>query len=133
MKMETGRFAIPGLVVFWLLLNSVCCRAVEPQTLFNFQISPGTVEGALVEAPDGNFYGTTGRGGVVGSGTIFRVTRAGVLTTLVSDQASPAAGLVVGNDGLLYGMTSAGGASGFGTVFRLTTSGGLTNFAVFDG
>jgi uncharacterized repeat protein (TIGR03803 family) len=67
------------------------------------------------------------------SGAVFRVTPAGVLTILVSDQASPAAGLVFGNDGLLYGMTATGGPFVKGTVFKTTTSGVLTNFAVFDG
>ena len=109
-------------------------RALEPQTLFNFELSPGTVTASLVEGPDGNFYGTTAQGGPRGSGTVFRVTPAGVLTTLVSDQANPAAGLVVGNDGLLYGMASAGGGlGGFGSVFKMTTDGVLTTFAVFDG
>ena len=78
---------------------------LEPQTLVNFQVSPGTVTGNLVEGPDGNFYGTTTRGGPFGSGSIFRVTPSGILTNLISDQANPAAGLVVGNDGLLYGLT----------------------------
>ena len=65
---------------------------------------------------------------------MFRVTPGGVLTTLVSDQQNPAAGLVVGNDGLLYGMTSAGGAfGGFGTVFKMSTNGALTTIAVLNG
>ena len=93
MKMVTGRFAIPELAVFWLLLNAVCCRAIEPQTLFNFEVGPGTATASLVQGPDGNFYGTTAQGGPMRSGTVFRVTPAGVLTTLVSDQADPAAGL----------------------------------------
>jgi uncharacterized repeat protein (TIGR03803 family) len=134
MKMVTGRFAIPGLVIFWLLLNAVCCRAIEPQTLFNFELNPGTVTASLVQGPDGNFYGTTAQGGPRGSGTVFRVTPAGVLTTLVSDQPNPAAGLVVGSDGLLYGMTSAGGGfGGFGTVFKMTTNGALTTIGVLNG
>jgi len=134
MKMVTGRFAIPELAVFWLLLNAVCGRAIEPQTLFNFEVGPGTVTASLVQGPDGNFYGTTAQGGPMRSGTVFRVTPAGVLTTLVSDQANPAAGLVVGNDGLLYGMTSAGGGfGGFGTVFKMTTNGALTTIAGLSG
>jgi uncharacterized repeat protein (TIGR03803 family) len=65
---------------------------------------------------------------------VFRVTPAGVLTTLVSDQPNPAAGLVVGSDGLLYGMTSAGGGfGGFGTVFKMTTNGALTTIGVLNG
>jgi uncharacterized repeat protein (TIGR03803 family) len=106
---------------------------LEPQTLVNFQVSPGTVTGDLAEGPDGNFYGTTTHGGPFGSGSIFRVTPSGILTNLISDQANPAAGLVVGNDGLLYGMTGAGGPFGWGTFFKMTTNAGLTNFAVLDG
>jgi uncharacterized repeat protein (TIGR03803 family) len=105
----------------------------EPQTLVNFQVSPGTVTGNLVEGPDGNFYGTTSHGGPLGQGTLFRVTPSGTLTTIVSDQANPAAGLVVGSDGLLYGMTGAGGPFGWGTAFRMTTNAILTSFAVLDG
>jgi uncharacterized repeat protein (TIGR03803 family) len=113
---------------------SVATRAAEPQILFNFRNALGAVTGTLTEGPDGNFYGTTAHGGPVGAnGTVFRVTPAGVLTVLASDQANPVAGLVVGNDGLLYGMASAGGAFTFGTVFKFTTGGVFTNFATFDG
>src|SRR5262249_35074520 len=114
-------------------LEGFSASAADPQTLFNFQVGLGTVVGSLVEGPDGNFYGTTAEGGPLADGTVFRVTPAGALTTLVSDQASPAAGLAVGNDGLLYGMTIAGGARGVGTVFKMTLGGALTNFAVFNG
>ena len=107
--------------------------ALEPQTLFNFQVSVGSVVGNLVQGPDGNFYGTTSHGGPTGSGTVFRVTPSGTLTTIISDQANPAAGLVVGNDSLLYGMTGAGGPFDWGTAFKMTTNGILTNFAVLDG
>src|SRR5262244_425084 len=107
----------------------ISARALEPETLFNFDFGLGTVTGTLVQGPDGNFYGTTARGGSSGSGTVFRVTPVGVLTVLVSDQASPAPALVVGNDGLLYGMTSSGGPSAFGTAFKMTTNGSLTTLA----
>jgi len=122
------------LIALAIALDLRSARALEPQTLFNFELSPGTVTASLVEGPDGNFYGTTAQGGPRGSGTVFRVTPAGVLTTLVSDQANPAAGLVVGNDGLLYGMASAGGGfGGFGSVFKMTTNGVLTTFAALNG
>src|SRR5437879_4420757 len=116
-----------------LLLLVGSAFGLEPQTLVNFQVGPGTVTGNLVEGPDGNFYGTTPPGGPLGSGSIFRVTPSGILTTLISDQANPAAGLVVGNDGLLYGMAGAGGPFGWGIFFKMTTGAGLTNFAVLDG
>src|SRR5262249_14920060 len=122
-----------GGLIFCSKLCGFRARAVGTQKVFNFQVGLGTVGGGLAQGPDGNFYGTTFRGGPGGSGTVFRVTPAGALTTLVSDQANPAAGLVVGNDGLLYGMTGAAGAFGFGTVFKMTTGGVLTNFAVLNG
>src|SRR6185436_10691891 len=122
------------ILLIALAIDLCSARALEPQTLFNFELSPGIVTASLVEGPDGNFYGTTAQGGPRGSGTVFRVTPAGVLTTLVSDQANPAAGLVVGNDGLLYGMASAGGGfGGFGSVFKMTTNGTLTTFAALNG
>ena len=122
--------SVAALVLSW---SASSAFGFEPQTLVNFQVSPGSVTGNLVEGPDGNLYGTTTHGGPFGSGSIFRVTRSGILTSLIADQANPAAGLVVGNDGLLYGMTGAGGPFGWGTFFRMTTNAVLTNFAVLDG
>src|SRR5215831_14126317 len=136
MKFNVQRWHAPawvGLVISSMLFG-IRAQALEPETLFNFQVGPGTVFGSLIQGPDGNFYGTTpgGGGGALGNGTIFRVTPTGVVTIIVSDQLDPA-GLMVGNDGLIYGVTSAGGPSGFGTAFRMTTSGALTNFALLDG
>lgn len=83
--------------------------------------------GALVQATDGNFYGTTSTGGA-GNGTVFKITPAGNLTTLhsfcvqnCSDGAAPFAGMVQATDGNLYGTTSAGGVSlNNGTIFSLS-------------
>jgi uncharacterized repeat protein (TIGR03803 family) len=89
----------------------------------------------LVQAGDGNFYGTTTGGGTYGYGTVFRVTT-GTSTTLLSfnysNGAVPYAGLVAGKDGYLYGTTSQGGANGLGTVFRMTTNGAVTVLASFN-
>src|SRR5262245_26308967 len=60
-----------GLMVL-STLSGVRARALEPETLFNFQLGLGTVTGSLVQGPDGNFYGTTAQGGPLGSGTVFR-------------------------------------------------------------
>jgi uncharacterized repeat protein (TIGR03803 family) len=38
----------------------------------------------LVEGSDGNFYGTTTEFGAGNSGTVFKMTPAGILTTLYS-------------------------------------------------
>ena len=41
-------------------------------------------QAALMQANDGNFYGTTGGGGTGDLGTVFKVTPSGILTTLIS-------------------------------------------------
>ncbi len=91
---------------------------------------------ALVQAPDGNLYGTAQNGGAYGFGTVFGLTTNGLLETLVSfndtNGATPVAGLAQGADGNLYGTTEFGGAGGTGTVYRLTTSGQLTTIYSFS-
>jgi uncharacterized repeat protein (TIGR03803 family) len=101
---------------------------------------------ALVQGSDGNFYGTTHGGGAFGGsfgyGTVFRMTPAGALITLLSFQgattgALPTAKLVQGNDTNFYGATVYGGnrnlngGNGFGTVFRMTPTGVLTPLVTF--
>ena len=91
--------------------------------------------GGLVQGSDGNFYGTTDGGGAGGGGTVFKMTPAGVLTTLVSfygaNGNNPQAPLVQGSDGNFYGTTEYGGANGLGTVFQVTTNGTLTTLVSF--
>jgi uncharacterized repeat protein (TIGR03803 family) len=96
-------------------------------TLYSFCAQTNCPDGAnpstgLVQATDGNFYGTTGDGGTNGDGTIFKLTATGTLTTLHtfvgSDGYSPNA-LAQFTSGALYGTTSRGGANSYGTVFRL--------------
>jgi len=100
--------------------------------------------GAILQATDGNFYGTTYWGGqsscsLPGCGTVFKITPGGTLTTLYSfcpqngchDGANPYDGLVQATDGNFYGTTSAGGNSGNGTVFKITPSGNLTTLYSF--
>ena len=81
-------------------------------------------QAGLVQGRDGCFYGTTAGGGTSNSGTAFKISRDGVLTSLHSfagsDGADPQAGLVQGSDGSFYGTTSSGGTGKSGTVFRLT-------------
>jgi uncharacterized repeat protein (TIGR03803 family) len=92
----------------------------------------------LVQASDGNLYGTAGLGGTNNSGAIFRFTTSGVLTALYSfggiagDGAVPN-GLVQANDGNLYGTTTDGGDFYSGTVFRITTEGTYTQVYAFTG
>jgi uncharacterized repeat protein (TIGR03803 family) len=90
----------------------------------------------LIQASDGNFYGTTSSGGAGGGGTVFRMTPSGSLKTLYSfsydtNGGKPWAPLFQATDGELYGTTSAGGY-GYGTVFRITTDGTLTTLGNLD-
>jgi len=100
--------------------------------------------GSLIQASDGNFYGTTGGSpSDGGGGTVFKMTPAGVETVLytfavgapntgVNSTGDGPGNLVQGSDGNLYGATSGGGSSGYGTVFKITTSGSITTLHDFD-
>jgi len=93
----------------------------------------------LVQATNGDFYGTTSRGGAEDGGTVFKITLSGTLTTLYSfcsksacaDGWNPIAGLVQATDGDFYGTTTRGGANNGGTVFKITPSGALTTIYSF--
>ena len=100
-------------------------------TLHRFNMADGeSPEGALIQASDGNFYGTTFRGGANSLGTIFKITSAGVLIILHTFDSTggvnPIGGLLEGTDGNLYGTTSYGGTHRSGTVFTISTGGTLT-------
>ena len=125
-------------------------------TLYTFSATGGTNEtnsdganpyGRLTQGSDGNFYGTTRLGGAYGSGTVFQITPAGVLTSLYSfgaigtaagtpgqnlDGLFPVAGLIQGTDGNFYGGTTAGGQNGIGTLFKISAAGALTALHQFS-
>lgn len=97
----------------------------------------------VIQASDGNFYGTTSQGGQAGEGAVYKLTPSGVLTEFYSfcsqgppctDGAVPYAPLVQGIDGDLYGTTDEGGAFNEpygGTVFKITLDGTLTTLHSF--
>ena len=85
---------------------------------------------------DNSLYGTTNAGGTGQCGTVFRITPAGVLTTLHSLQSQEGcaanAGLALSSDGNFYGTASyGGGAGGQGSVFRITPAGAFTKLFGF--
>jgi uncharacterized repeat protein (TIGR03803 family) len=104
-------------------------------TLHSFDGADGERPGGLVQATDGNFYGTTVEGGAEPYGTVFKITASGDLTTLHSfdsaDGAQPFGTLVQATDGNFYGTTYEGGANRYGTVFKITPSGTLTTLYNF--
>ena len=83
----------------------------------------------LMQANDGNFYGTTPGGGSGNRGTVFKMRPGGAFITLVefaNDDprgVDPHAALVEGNDGNLYGTATGGGAHGWGTIFQVAPGG----------
>jgi uncharacterized repeat protein (TIGR03803 family) len=114
-------------------------------TLYEFCLKTNCTDGSdpqgrLVQATDGNFYGTTMFGGTnnsgycapYGCGTIFKISPKGALTTLYSfcpasscfDGEFPTAALVQGTDGNLYGTTSY-------TIFKITRQGAFTVLYTF--
>jgi uncharacterized repeat protein (TIGR03803 family) len=110
--------------------------------LVNFNGTNGAYpQAGLALGPDGNLYGTTSQGGTNGgTGTVFKLTTNGTLTTLVSfnntNGAYPHAGLTLGNDGNFYGTTDGGGINGLlggsGNVFMITTNGALNTLMYFN-
>jgi uncharacterized repeat protein (TIGR03803 family) len=91
----------------------------------------------LLEAPDGNYYGTTYAGGSRFFGTVFRMTTNGTVTILhpfsqSSDGGFVYAGLLLETNGLMYGATTEGGSAGDGLVYTLNTNGTLIHLASID-
>ena len=98
-----------------------------------------TPDGGLIQASDGNFYGTTANGGANNDGAVFKITPAGAETVLyffaggTADGAFPGDSLIQASDGNFYGTTTYGGASNQGTVFRITPAGVETVLYSFAG
>ena len=154
----SGVLAIVGFALA-SVIGSAQSLAQTPTTLYSFCSQPNCTDGfspgaPLVQAADGNFYGTTDYGpvsgncsinGFAGCGTVFKITAAGTLTTLYSfcsqpnctDGFSSGAPLVQAADGNFYGATFGGYGSACGepkfcgTIFKITSDGNLTTIYSF--
>jgi uncharacterized repeat protein (TIGR03803 family) len=118
-------------------------------TLFSFDGTNGNAPNGVIQATNGNFYGTALEGGANciadgGCGTVFKISLVGVPSTIYSfcilsnctDGSYPGAVAFQGTDGNLYGSTEEGGANcvadgGCGTVFEITPAGKLTTLYSF--
>jgi uncharacterized repeat protein (TIGR03803 family) len=145
-----------GAAITLVLLSTPAARAQTLTTLYSFCPNHACLTGeepaSLIQATDGNFYGTATKGGandstycpsylnqVRGCGTVFRTTPSGTVTTLYgfcrepncTDGALPQPALIQATNGDLYGTTSYGGANGGGTIFKITLSGKLTTLYNF--
>lgn len=118
-------FKITATGTYTLLHSFTSTEGADPQA-------------GIMQASDGNFYGTTSMGGTDNVGTIFRMTPSGAVTRLHSFGArlgiggSPSSVLLEGADGDLYGTTGFGGKYGDGSVFKITKAGHFTSLHSFD-
>jgi uncharacterized repeat protein (TIGR03803 family) len=117
----------------------VCAQAQTVTNLANFDRETGDAPfGSVIQATDGNFYGTTAHGGAHSEGNVFRVTPSGDLSSIYSfcsqancaDGQYPYTAPVLGSDGNLYGVTSSGGKNA-GIVYKLTLGGKITILHTF--
>jgi uncharacterized repeat protein (TIGR03803 family) len=93
--------------------------------------------GALVQTPDGTFYGTTVYGGVNALGTAFKMSASGALTTIgaFDNQVGthPEGTLAFAADGRFYGTAFNGGnPPGEGTVYRMGKGGNVAALHKFE-
>ncbi len=129
-----------GILILFCVVTVISASAQTLTTLVSFDGTNGAAPSAsLIQASDGNLYGTTEYGGPVSGceggfnpcGTVFKITTSGTLTTLhtfvYSDGAFPVSPVVQGSDGNFYGTNQGEGDSGgYGAIFKMTPSGTLT-------
>jgi uncharacterized repeat protein (TIGR03803 family) len=128
---ESGGNRFGGGTVYKLTLDGTIT------TLYSFcttnECPDGAAPGGIIQASDGNLYGTTSGAAIQDSGTLFRVSTTGefkVLHYFCSavncvdgyEQSTP----IQGNDGNLYGTARLGGAHNGGVLYRLTLAGEYT-------
>jgi uncharacterized repeat protein (TIGR03803 family) len=127
------------------LLSAATAITLPAQTFTRLHSFDGTdgnnSQAALVQATDGNLYGSTVYAGANGVGTIFKMTTSGAVTLLHSfdgsDGASPWNALVQAPDGNFYGTTYSGGVGprcegGCGSVYKITADGAVTTLHSFN-
>ena len=101
-------------------------------------------KGGMLLASDGNYYGVAGGDGAADRGSIFKMTPAGVVTTLVAFTGnggavpgnSPRGRLLEGPGGFLYGATIQGNNTAhadpsYGTIFKVSKAGAFTSLVNF--
>lgn len=93
--------------------------------LHNFTNTDGNHPyGPIIQASDGNLYGTTRYGGSNGYGVVYKITPAGVYKVLLNFKAfgagsNPVAGLIQATDGKFYGAA-------LEVLYQITSAGNYT-------
>ena len=127
------RFAVIALALLFCALAAHATTTGIESVLFTF---PGSQQPSqLIQASDGNFYGTVATNGASSVGYVFRVTPAGSMSVVYSftggaDGGTPTNSLIEGNDGNLYGTNTTGGV-GNGVLYQLTLAGAITVLHTF--
>src|SRR5882724_9384149 len=110
------RISLIGLIITACLCTSAKGATALYEEVFA-NIGAGNTgmfpNGRLVQASDGNFYGTSQQGGVKLGGTAFRLTPGGKLSSFYSFDighndpgSAPHAAFCVGAEGILFGTTT---------------------------
>ena len=129
------KFPLLAAVLVFSTSRAHCATPLYKEVFVNFGAhNTGSFpNGRLVQANDGNFYGTSQYGGVKLGGTAFKLTPAGQLSIIFPFDINPSnfgntpkAGFCIGADGLLYGSTTAGSCNTTGCLFKMSTKGAAT-------
>jgi len=135
-SLQANWWARACAALMFCLVAAVVSAGQTLTTLYSFCSETLCTDGddpyaGLTQGTDGSFYGTTYYGGADVYGTIFKITRSGMLTTVRSfclqpgctDGATPYAAVVQATNGAFFGMTAYGGTNGYGTVYKLGADG----------
>ncbi len=136
---QYGGFQDGGIVFNLTPPVSICKTAncfFTENVLYQFPVDSGLDGhdpiGDLIWDPMGNIYGTTGSGGTVDLGTVFKMTKSGSNWTEIPlhiftgpDGDGPVSGVIFDSNGNLLGTTISGGLYGSGIVFELTYIDGI--------
>jgi uncharacterized repeat protein (TIGR03803 family) len=114
----------------------VCLAALGAQAqiytnLYTFSLHRADPTAPLVQGFDGEMYGAVTESGGFYSGMVFKITTAGLLTTI--GKAYRVALLVPASDGNIYGVTSALTPFLLPSIFKISPSGALTRVYTFNG
>jgi len=128
------------------ILNTHSGYASTPTTLVSFTggFDGASPSGTLTIDASGDLFGTTFRGGQLGNGSVFEITKTSLgydpnpitLASFTTDGVLPMSGVIADASGNLFGTTFRGGQFDDGTVFELVKSGNsytLTTLVAFNG
>jgi len=118
-------------VILSCLVTAIVANAQTLTTMATFDGTNGSQPLGLIQGFDGNFYGTTLQGGTTNWGIAFKMTPAGVLTTVHNfcsmagclDGSWPEGRMTQATDGNIYGPTDNNGTGGAGVIYKITSAG----------